>query len=74
MRAPGGRAQLRAFRGPKSSEKKRRGKEEVHERETRRKGPLTLLLAISDTDRCVCIVSSWSRHQSSSSGNREKLE
>ena len=27
----------------------------------------TLEVAISDTDRCVWIVSSWSRHQSSSS-------
>ena len=29
--------------------------------------PPTLLLAMSDTERCVWMVSSWSRHQSSSS-------
>ena len=28
---------------------------------------ITLLEAISETERCVCIVSSWSRHQSNSS-------
>ena len=47
-----------------------KGKEEFHAAwyvDSKNDFMLTLLEAISETERCVCIVSSWSKHQSSSS-------